>query len=135
MWKAFREMMMMGWIPQRMPRFVAVQSENCSPVVDKFFERKSSDFLPTIANGLAVPTPFAHVLIQQILKETSGTAIAISEDDIRIGAHEMAAREGILACPEGGALVPALKKLLASGNVKPEEKILLLNTGSGYKYL
>ncbi|GHM99330.1 threonine synthase [Cytophagales bacterium WSM2-2] len=136
MWKAFNEMIEMGWIKNKLPRFIAVQSDQCMPVVEIFSEGKvSSPFKPTLANGLAVPTPFAQTLIQKVLHETSGTAIAVSEQEIVQSVKEVAASEGMLIAPEGAALLSALKKVLAVGQVKNTEKILLLNTGSGYKYL
>jgi threonine synthase len=136
MWKAFREMMMMGWISQRMPRFIAVQSENCQPVVDSFEHSDvTSAVSPTIANGLAVPAPFAKQMILQILKDSRGTAISVSENEIREGVKVLAATEGLLVCPEGGALISALKKLLRKKQIHSEERVLLLNTGSAYKYL
>lgn len=136
MWKAFREMMMMGWIPQRMPKFIAVQAENCQPVVDSFLHRKTaSDVSTTIANGLAVPTPFAHVMIQQILNGTNGIAMSVSEAEIIEGIKTLATTEGLLVCPEGGALVSALKRLIRDNKIYSDHRVLLLNTGSAYKYL
>jgi threonine synthase len=136
MWKAFNEMIQAGWIDNKLPRFVAVQSENCRPVVDFFHDGKTAPtYNSTIANGLAVPFPFAHRLIQQVLHETNGHALAVSEMEIIQGMKELAVTEGILAAPEGGALLPALKKLLAKGVISRESRVLLLNTGSGYKYL
>jgi threonine synthase len=136
MWKAFHEMMALGWIPDRMPQFIAVQTEKCAPVVETFLlGGVTSTCHPTIANGLAVPTPFAQRMIQRVLKETLGTAVAVSEQEIIEGVKEIASTEGILVAPEGGALLAASKKLLSSKEIFSEEKILLLNTGSGYKYL
>jgi threonine synthase len=136
MWKAFKEMMAMGWITSGMPRFVAVQTENCKPVVETFLLGKSiSNAKPTLANGLAVPFPFAHRLIQQVLHDSSGSVIAVSEKKIMDGVKQMASREGMLIAPEGGALLAALDKLLLQRKIQRDEKVLLLNTGSGYKYM
>jgi threonine synthase len=135
MWKAFMEMIQMGWIANRMPRFIAVQSEQCNPVVERFHGHPLTEGKSTLANGLAVPFPFASNLIQRVLAETSGLAIAVSEDAIIEGVKEIAFTEGLLVSPEGGALAAALKKLLAQGEIRRDEKILLLNTGSGYKYI
>ena len=136
MWKAFNEMIDMGWIENKMPRFVAVQSDKCMPVVDTFVHGKVvSAFQPTLANGLAVPTPFAQTLIQKVLRETAGTAISVSEEEIIHDMKEVAVSEGTLIAPEGAALLSALKKTLLTGVIKRDEKILMLNTGSGYKYL
>jgi threonine synthase len=136
MWKAFHEMMALGWLGNKMPRLIAVQSENCKPVVDSFFENKTpAPGKPTIANGLAVPHPFAHKLILQVLHETGGSAISVSEEEIVQGVKEIASAEGMFVAPEGGALLAALKKLIDHGQVHRDEQILLLNTGSAYKYI
>ncbi len=139
MWKAFHEMKAMGWIDCKFPRMIAVQSENCQPIVlalagklEKVMEYQGS---ATFANGLAVPTPFAHRLILKVVRESSGTAIAISDAEIKMAMREIAASEGLLVCPEGAALLPALKKLLDAGEIRKSESVLLLNTGSAYKYL
>jgi threonine synthase len=135
MWKAFHEMMELGWIGNKMPRLIAVQSENCRPVVDTFYDRTPAPGRPTIANGLAVPHPFAHKMIQQVLHETGGTAISVAEDEIISGVMAIATAEGLFVAPEGGALLVALKKLLDRGLVRRDEQVLLLNTGSGHKYI
>lgn len=135
MWKAFSEMIEMGWIENGMPRLIAIQSDQCQPVVETFMHGKiNSSLKQTIANGLAVPTPFAQPLIQKVLRESSGSAISVSEEEIIRGVKEIASTEGMLVAPEGAALLPALKKLLNAGKIRRGEKILLLNTGSGYKY-
>jgi len=135
MWKAFLEMIEMGWIESKLPRLIAVQSDQCKPVAETFLQGKiSSPLKQTIANGLAVPTPFAQAMIQKVLRETKGNAISVSEQEIIQGVNELASTEGMLVAPEGGALLMALKKLLKEEIVRRDESILLLNTGSGYKY-
>jgi threonine synthase len=128
-------MMKMGWIEKRMPRFIAVQSEQCQPVVETFHGLTPTTGRPTMANGLAVPFPFAGRLIQRVLSETYGSAIAVAEESILPGVRTLAMAEGLLVSPEGGALIAGLKQLLKEGKVSTHEKILLLNTGSGYKYI
>ena len=136
LWKAFHEMIELGWIGNSIPRLIAVQSENCKPVVETFLTGSaSSPCLPSVANGLAVPTPFAQRLIQKVLLDTNGQALAVSENDIRDCIKEIAATEGMFLAPEGAALLSALRKMQFVGKIKSTEKILLLNTGSGYKYL
>jgi threonine synthase len=139
MWKAFHEMMDMGWIASKMPRMFAIQSENCQPIVETWLGRqKNADAYhgaATLANGLAVPRPFGEKLILQILHETNGFPIAVTEDEIIASVKEMAREEGMLLAPEGGALLAALKKLLKTEAIHGDDKILFLNTGSGYKYL
>ncbi|WP_373513369.1 threonine synthase [Persicitalea sp.] len=139
-WKAFDEMKQLGWLApnQPLPRMVAVQSEECSPVVDTFLGKQpnSKNYVgkPTIANGLAVPRPIGEPLMLHILRESNGTALTVSEDEMVEGVKEICREEGIFVAPEGGAIWAATKKLLHQGWIKPEEHVLLLNTGSCQKY-
>ncbi|WP_332367536.1 threonine synthase [Spirosoma telluris] len=140
-WKAFHEMKRLGWLPknQRLPRMVAVQTENCSPVVDTYWGKQanSKQYVgsPTLANGLAVPRPIGEPLMLSVLRESGGTALAVSEEDLLEGVSELCRHEGIFVAPEGGAIWAATRKLLHQGWLQPDEHILLLNTGSGQKYL
>jgi threonine synthase len=138
-WKAFKEMQAMGWISGKLPKMIAVQAENCQPIAATVMglQKNASSYTghPTIANGLAVPNPFAERLILQVLNETKGTVIIVSESEIQSCWKEMCAKEGLLVAPEGAALLAGLKQLRNNGLVTGEESILLLNTGSGYKYL
>ncbi|WP_210488904.1 threonine synthase [Rufibacter aurantiacus] len=140
-WKAFHEMITMGWLKQnvRLPRMVAVQAENCRPVVDTFLglQEHSQNYngLPTLANGLAVPRPLGEPLMLQVLAQSGGTAISITEDEMVEGVREIGRKEGLFVAPEGAATWMAARKLLKQGWLNPEEKVLLLNTGSGQKYM
>lgn len=139
-WKAFDEMKKLGWLTpdQPLPRMVAVQSEECSPVVDTFLGKQpnSKNYMgrPTLANGLAVPRPIGEPLMLDVLRESGGMALAISEEEMVEGTKEICQQEGIFVAPEGGAIWAATKKLLHQGWIKPEEHVLLLNTGSCQKY-
>ncbi|MCK8493730.1 threonine synthase [Spirosoma sp. RP8] len=140
-WKAFTEMKQLGWLTpdQPLPRLVAVQAENCRPVVDTFWGRQanSKQYVgqPTLANGLAVPRPIGEPLMLQVLQESGGTALAVSEEQMLEGVRELGRYEGIFVAPEGGAIWAAAKQLIQQGWLHPEEHIVLLNTGSGQKYL
>lgn len=138
-WKAFHEMLELGWIKGPLPRMIAVQSENCQPIMEVWNgmipNAKGYKAKPSIANGLAVPEPFGMNLILQTLHESNGFPATVNEEDIVRGVREMAAYEGIFVAPEGGAILMALQQLLHDDMIAREEKILLLNTGSGYKYL
>ena len=139
MWKAFGEMAALGWISNKRPKMIAVQTEGCQPVV-RAFERgeAKSQFWEnahTVAAGLRVPKPLGDALMLDAVRKSGGTAIAVSDQDLLDGALELASGEGIFAAPEGGACVAALKKLLARGFLHPDERIVLYNTGSGIKYL
>lgn len=139
-WKAFQEMAALGWTDGQRPRMVAVQTAGCAPIVQAF-ERGATQAVewenpaPTTANGLRVPTAFADELILQILKESQGTALRISEFQMNQTVGEVARQSGILLSPEGAAVYAAFRQLQAQGWIDREETVVLLNTGSMYKYL
>jgi threonine synthase len=139
MWKAFDELQQLGWIGDKRPRMITVQAAGCAPIVrafeagDRFAEEVQN--AATIASGLRVPKAIGDFLILDAIRESGGTAITVTDEELIEGAKELARTEGIFAAPEGGACVPALRKLLARGDVKPDEKVILFNTGSGIKYL
>jgi threonine synthase len=139
MWKAFDELEQLGWIGSKRPRMVAVQSQSCDGIVKAFNTgQQVSEFADggfTIANGLRVPKPYADKVILRVLRETNGAAITISDEEMSIALKEIARSEGMLIAPEGAALWQAFKKLKAHNWIKPGEKVLMINTGSGYKYL
>ena len=139
MWKAFDEMQELGWIGEKRPRMISVQAAGCAPIVRAFEagERFAQEFpdAHTAASGLRVPRALGDFLILDAIRESGGKAIAVSDEELIDGAVELARTEGIFAAPEGGACVPALRKLLASGDVKPHERVVLFNTGSGIKYI
>jgi threonine synthase len=139
MWKAFDELQHLGWIGDKRPRMISVQAAGCAPIVRAFEagERfaKEVENAATVASGLRVPKAIGDFLILDAIRESGGTAITVTDDEMLEGSREMARTTGIFASPEGGACVPALRKLLARGDVKPNEKVVLFNTGSGIKYL
>jgi threonine synthase len=138
MWKAFEEMERLGWIGGRRPKMIAVQAEGCQPVVRAFEENQPrSRFYEdahTVAAGLRVPKPLGDFLVLEAVRQSGGTAIAVSDDAMLDAGARLAADEGIFAAPEGAACVAALEKLLASGFLKRTDRIVLYNTGSGLKY-
>lgn len=139
MWKAFDEMEKLGWIGSKRPRMVSVQAAGCAPII-KAFESNSerAEFwqnASTVAAGLRVPGPFADRLILRAIRESHGTAIAVSDEEILLAQKEVTSLEGIFAAPEGAATWAALKDLAAQGWIKAEESVVLFNTGSGLKYL
>lgn len=139
MWKAFEEMEALGWIGAERPRFFAVQASGCAPIVRAFQEGKAEAEevrdAHTIAAGLRVPRALGDFLILDILRRSRGGAIAVEDHEIVEAMRELARLEGVFAGPEGAACLPALKKLLARGEVHPEERVVLFNTGSGLKSL
>jgi threonine synthase len=138
MWKAFAEMEQLGWIGGRRPKMVAVQAEGCQPVVRAFEEKQQrSTFFEgahTVAAGLRVPKPLGDFLVLQGVRDSGGTAIAVSDDEMLEAGVQLASDEGIYAAPEGAACVAAARKLIANGFLKSTDRIVLYNTGSGLKY-
>lgn len=138
MWRAFRELAALGWTEGPMPRLVAVQVAGCAPVVRAFAagepRTKPWEDARTVASGLRVPSPFADSLILAAIRESGGTAVAVSEEDMLDALHELAALEGVYACPEGAATLAALRQLRRSGEVGAADRAVIYDTGSGLKY-
>jgi len=138
MCKAFDEMQEMGWIGAERPRMVAVQAEGCAPIVRAWEAHQNSaqffENAATVASGLRVPGPLGDFLILSMLRQTKGTALTVTDEEMLDAGKELASLEGIFAAPEGAATVSATRKLAASGWIKPEETVVLFNTGTGYKY-
>ena len=136
--KAFEEAGAAGWIGGALPKIVGVQSELCAPIV-RAFERGEDDVgtwegpSETVAAGLRVPAPSEGDLVLQKVRASGGTMIAVPDDDIVAGVHELASTEGVFACPEGAASVVAARRLGERGGL--DGPVVLYNTGSGTKYL
>jgi threonine synthase len=139
MWKAFDEMERMGWIGNRRPRMVTVQAEGCAPIVRAFEEgNRFADEFPnaaTTASGLRVPKAIGDFLILDALRASGGTAISVTDEELLAATREIGAAEGIFCAPEGAACLPALRKLMETGEVRQGERVVLFNTGSGVKYM
>ena len=138
-WKAFMEMKELGWINNVPTKMVAVQGSGCDPVVQSFEEgredtNKYENPSQTIANGLRVPKPFGDRLIMKTLKESNGTALSVSDNEIRENLSEFAKIEGTFLSPEGAAVWAAYKQLRNKNWIKETDRVVLLNTGSAYKY-
>ncbi|SFW79880.1 threonine synthase [Chitinophaga sancti] len=137
MWKAFAEMKQLGWLTGKLPRMVIVQSANCDPMVQLFQQGViPADFCatPSIAYGLAVPAPFARDLMIDVLQQSKGTALTVTETEITAGMRHIATTEGLLLSPEGSATYIGMQHLIADGWIQEGENVLLFNTGSWYKY-
>jgi threonine synthase len=139
-WKAFKELQRMGWVKHLKTRMVAVQVSGCAPIVKAFKAGKLHTLglkkpAMTIANGLRVPNVFADRLVLSTLYESQGTALTVTDREIYKCVHEIARKEGIFVSPEGAAVWAALKKLNKKNWIKPNDKVVLLNTGSAYKYI
>ena len=146
MWKAFDEMAELGWLSKKAkrPRMIVVQAAGCAPIVKAWNEGKASAEIwsnaSTVAAGLRVPKSYGDYLVLDILKRSGGTAIAVTDDEIRDAVRYWASHEGIFAAPEGAASLAAYRKLLKQSAEKPailseKHKVVLFNTGTGLKYL
>jgi len=139
MWKAFDELEEIGWVkPGKRPRMIAVQSTGCAPVVRAF---QSGDYTSTMwqnastfAAGLRVPKPYGDRIMLNIIKESAGLAISVSDDEILASIKDWAQNEGLFLSPEGGSVTAAYNKLIAEGSLSLTDRVLLFNTGSGLKY-
>jgi threonine synthase len=137
-YKGLKELQEIGWIGEKMPRLVSVQSTGCAPVVKAWEEKKSESTFwensNTIAFGLNVPKALGDFLILQAIYETDGCAVAVEDHEILRDQQMVAKEEGIFCCPEGAATLSAAIQLIKSNWIKPNEKVVLLNTGTGLKY-
>lgn len=136
MWKVFQELEAIGWIDGKRPRMISVQSAGCAPIVKAWLEGapEAEPWInaQTTAAGLRVPQAVGDFLILDAIYQSGGAAIAVTDHEIREAMETLATQEGILACPEGAATVAGLSKLVADGEIQPENKVVLFNTG-GYQ--
>jgi len=138
-WKAFAELRELGWMDaNQQPRLVAVQAEGCMPIV-RAFDDGREDSEPwanasTIAAGIRIPKALGDFIVLRAIRETSGVAVAVSDAQIMDSVRLLAEQEGVLVCPEGAATYAAACKLRAAGVIGQDERVLLLNTGTGLKY-
>ena len=139
MWKAFGELEALGWIGAERPRMVAVQASGCAPIVKAYDEDKASaepwQNAKTVASGLRVPQAVGDFLMLQAIRESGGTALSVSDDEMLAEIPRVGKAEGIFFCPEGAACVAALRRLIDNRWIKPTDEVLIFNTASGLKYL
>jgi threonine synthase len=137
-YKGLKELQEIGWVRGRMSRLVAVQSTGCAPIVKAWEEGgKESVFWEnarTIAFGLTVPKALGDFLVLEAVYNTEGCAVAVEDDEILKAQQMLASREGVFVCPEGAATLSAAIKLSLSSWIRRDEKVVLLNTGTGLKY-
>ncbi|MFP5378216.1 MAG: pyridoxal-phosphate dependent enzyme [Vicinamibacteria bacterium] len=140
MWKAFEEMEAIGWLaPGRRPKMVSVQAEGCAPIV-RAFEQGTEKAEPwenarTAADGLRVPRAIGDFLILRAVRESGGTALAVTDAEMVEDMIAIGSAEGISAAPEGGAALRAIRRLTAEGRIQRHETVVLFNTGGALKYL
>jgi threonine synthase len=140
MWKAFEEMEHIGWVKKRRrPRMVSVQAEHCAPIVRAFEQGKERadtwENASTVADGLRVPRAIGDFLILRAIRESNGTALAVSDASMVKGMLDIGKHEGISAAPESGAGLAAIEMLVGTGSIRQSESVVLFNTGGALKYL
>jgi threonine synthase len=139
MWKAFNEMEELGWLHQTKPKMICVQSTGCAPIPKAFHEGKQTSEAwlnaATLAAGLRVPKAYGDYIILDILHESKGAAVAVSDDEILQAVRDLGRDEGIFASPEGAASLAAYRRLRKSHFLSEKDIVVLFNTGSGMKYL
>jgi len=138
MWKAFAELRAIGWLGPKLPRFVAVQSTGCAPIVKAFVEgRPESEPWPdprTFAAGIRVPKALGDFIVLRALRESDGIAVAVTDDEIAERMRTAGQTEGMLVCPEGAAGLAGVENLRRDGWIKDEDEVVVFNTGTGLKY-
>jgi threonine synthase len=138
MWKAFQEMEELGWVKGKRPKMIAVQAAGCAPVARAFDEGEAASQMwqdaATFASGLRVPKPYGDYIILEAVRESGGTVVALSDEQILVSLTDWASQEGILLSPEGAAATAAYDHLIGTGFLSPSDRIVLFNTGSGNKY-
>jgi len=140
MWKAFDELEQIGWLPRggKRPRMVSVQSEGCAPIVRAFDKgERFAELFPnasTIASGLRVPAAVGDFMILDAIRASGGRALATPEKMIRAWMELGMSLEGIAICPETATCIGALEQLASEGWIKPDEQVVIFNTGAAQKY-
>jgi threonine synthase len=137
-YKALLEMRELGWIQGELPRLVAVQAEGCAPIVQAFESgaEVSEPFADarTVAFGITVPKALGDFLVLRAVRETGGTAVAVTDEELLAAQAELAELEGAFICPEGAACFAALGRLRDAGHLDADDEVVVLNTGAGVKY-
>jgi threonine synthase len=139
MWKAFAELEELGWVrPAKRPRMIAVQSAGCAPIARAFEEGAKVSQMwenaETFAAGLRVPKPYGDSIMLEILRDSGGVALALPDDKILASLKDWARNEGIFLSPEGAAATAAYDHLIETGYLRPQDRVVLFNTGAGLKY-
>ena len=141
MWKAFQELAELGWLKQpiQFPRLISCQAEGCAPIVQAFKKgERFAELFPnahTVASGLRVPVAVADFMMLDAIRASGGCAVAGAEASIAPWMLRASAAEGISVCPETAICLDVLEKLIASGDVTPDDEVVVFNTGAATKYL
>jgi len=138
MWKAFHELLEMGWITGPLPKMIAVQATGCAPIVKAW--AAGDEHAPlwenahTVAAGIRVPIAVGDFLIIRAVRESGGFCVAVEDSDIMAARDRIAREDGFLLCPEGAATAVAYSQALADGRVSADDTVVLYNCATGLKY-
>nr|WP_279537950.1 threonine synthase [Paenibacillus turpanensis] len=137
MWNAFRQLKELGMAHGDLPRFVSVQEAGCQPLVDAVqagrFAEQNSD-VTSAPTGMRVPNPPDGDWLLSILRETNGTAVAVSGEEIRNASIHLG-KLGISSSPEGAATWAGFCRLREQGWIRPHDEVVLFNTSHAMKYM
>jgi threonine synthase len=138
MWKAFQELEDLGWVTGRRPKMIAVQAAGCAPVARAYDQGEAVSQMwqnaATFASGLRVPKPYGDYIILDAVRQSQGTVVALTDEQIFQSLMDWASHEGLLLSPEGAAATAAYDHLLGTGFLTPSDRVVIFNTGSGNKY-
>ncbi|MGA3009016.1 MAG: threonine synthase [Terracidiphilus sp.] len=138
MWKAFQELEDLGWVTGKRPKMIAVQAAGCAPVARAYDKGEAVSQMwqnaATFASGLRVPKPYGDYIILDAVRESEGTVVALTDEQIFASLKDWASQEGILMSPEGAAATAAYDHLIGTGFLTRSDRVVLFNTGTGNKY-
>jgi threonine synthase len=138
MWKAFQELEDLGWVTGKRPKMIAVQAAGCAPVAQAYDKGEAMSQMwqnaATFASGLRVPKPYGDYIILDAVRESQGTVVALTDEQIFASLKDWASQEGILMSPEGAAATAAYDHLIGTEFLTPSDRVVIFNTGSGNKY-
>ena len=138
MWKAFQELEDLGWVTGKRPKMIAVQAAGCAPVARAYDNGEAVSQMwqnaATFASGLRVPKPYGDYIILDAVRESQGTVVALTDEQIFTSLKDWASQEGILMSPEGAAATAAYDHLISTGFLTPSDRVVIFNTGTGNKY-
>ena len=140
MWKAFDELAQLGWLEgDARPRMFACQSDGCAPMVRAYEagERFAEPFANahTLASGLRVPAAVGDFLILEAVRASGGAAQAAPEAELVAWTQRAASLEGVALCPEAAACLAVLDARVRAGDIEPDERVVVFNTGAAQKYV
>src|SRR6185503_19703800 len=133
MWKAFAELKELGWLRgAHMPRLISCQAEGCAPIVTAYDKgERFAELFPnahTVASGLRVPVAVGDFMMLDAIRASGGKAVAGRESKIAEWMKRASSAEGVSVCPETAVCFNVLERMIAAGEVKPEERVVVFNT-------